>query len=233
MPTFYTEITAGAAANAATFNDPLDELDTALAVAHDADGTLKAGAVDVAAVLAADVVTTAKILDANVTTAKIADANVTAAKLAAAVAGDGLSGGAGSALAVNVDNSTVELSSDALRVKDAGITAAKLAAAVSGGITGGANATAQLLKQWTEAEAYEATSITYSTTYPDVVSTATVKWPDGSAGTFTATTINSTFIAIDAYTLSHVDSGKTVTQAAVTRNTAGQITTKPALTVAP
>lgn len=38
----------------------------------DQDGTLKAGAVDVAAVLASNVVTTAKILDANVTDAKIA-----------------------------------------------------------------------------------------------------------------------------------------------------------------
>ena len=51
-------------------------------VAHDQDGTLKAGAVDNAGVLANDVVTTAKILDANVTTAKIADASVTNAKLA-------------------------------------------------------------------------------------------------------------------------------------------------------
>lgn len=48
----------------------------------DQDGTLKAGAVDNAAVLASDVVTTAKILDSNVTTAKIADANVTPAKWA-------------------------------------------------------------------------------------------------------------------------------------------------------
>jgi hypothetical protein len=47
----------------------------------DLDGTLKAGAVDNAAVLASNVVTTVKILDANVTTAKIADANITYAKL--------------------------------------------------------------------------------------------------------------------------------------------------------
>jgi len=46
----------------------------------DQDGTLKAGAVDVAAVLATDVVETAKIKDLNITTAKIADANVTPAK---------------------------------------------------------------------------------------------------------------------------------------------------------
>jgi hypothetical protein len=53
-------------------------------VSHDQDGTLKAGAVDVAAVLATDVVETAKIKDLNVTTAKIADANVTSGKLAEA-----------------------------------------------------------------------------------------------------------------------------------------------------
>jgi len=52
-----------------------------LSVSLDQDGTLKAGAVDVAAVLASNVVTTAKILDSNVTTAKIADDSVTAAKL--------------------------------------------------------------------------------------------------------------------------------------------------------
>jgi hypothetical protein len=83
-------------------------------------------------------VTTAKIADANVTTAKIADANVTTAKLASSavdenkvatsVAGNGLAGGAGSALSVNVDGSTIEISSDSLRVKDGGISTAKLAA---------------------------------------------------------------------------------------------------------
>lgn len=47
----------------------------------DQDGTLKTGAVDNAAVLASDVVTTAKILDSNVTTAKIATDAVTATKI--------------------------------------------------------------------------------------------------------------------------------------------------------
>lgn len=53
----------------------------AVAVSLDQDGTLKAGAVDNAAALASNVVTTAKILDSNVTTAKIADAAVTSAKV--------------------------------------------------------------------------------------------------------------------------------------------------------
>jgi hypothetical protein len=97
--------------------------------------------------IANDAVTTVKILDANITTAKIANdavtadkivsgavgtselasASVTAAKVATEVAGSGLVGGAGDALAVNVDDSTIEIQSDALRVKDSGITTAKIA----------------------------------------------------------------------------------------------------------
>jgi len=95
-----------------------------------------------------EAVTTAKIRDLNVTTGKIADAAVTAAKIASAVAGSGLSGGAGTALAVNVDDSTIEINADTLRIKDGAITVGKLAAgvAISGptgatGPTGGVGAT--------------------------------------------------------------------------------------------
>lgn len=98
------------------------------------------------------------------------------------------------------------------------------------GVLGGANVTTQTLKMWTEGEAYEATSITRDS--DGVVTTATVAWPDGSAGTFTTTTKNTTWLAVDAYTITHADSGKTVTQAAVTRDSDGLVTTKPALTVA-
>jgi len=58
-------------------NDLID----GILVHADQDGTLKAGAVDVAAVLATDVVETAKIKDLNITTAKIAAASVTAMKI--------------------------------------------------------------------------------------------------------------------------------------------------------
>lgn len=98
------------------------------------------------------------------------------------------------------------------------------------GVFGGSRVTTQTLKMWTEGEAYEATSITRDS--DGVVTTATVAWPDGSAGTFTTTTKNTTWLAVDAFTVTHTDSGKTVTQAAVTRNSAGEVTTKPALTVA-
>lgn len=67
----------------AAWNDLMD----GILVAHDQDGTLKAGAVDAAAVLASDVVTTAKILNSNVTTAKINDGAVTANKLATGATG--------------------------------------------------------------------------------------------------------------------------------------------------
>lgn len=90
--------------------------------------------------------------------------------------------------------------------------------------------TTTMLKEWTEGEAYEATSTTFDS--DGVVTTATVKWPDGSAGTFTTTTKNSTWLAVDAYTISHSDNGVTVTQASVTRNSDGAITSKPALAVA-
>lgn len=75
-------------------------------------------------------VDTLEIVDAAVTTAKLDAESVTSAKIAAAVAGNGLAGGAGSALSVNVDDSTIEIDSDSLRVKDSGITEAKLASGV-------------------------------------------------------------------------------------------------------
>lgn len=95
---------------------------------------------------------------------------------------------------------------------------------------GGASVLAQVLKEWTEAGAYEIASATVDSN--GLITTGTVKWPDGSAGTFTTTTTNSTWIAIDAYTITHTNSGKTVTQTAVTRDTNGNVTAKPALTVA-
>lgn len=95
---------------------------------------------------------------------------------------------------------------------------------------GGADASAAALKAWAEAGAYELTAITWDA--DNVPTTATAKWPDASAGTFTTTTKNTTWMAIDAYTITHTDSSQTVTQAAVTRDSNGNVTTKPALTVA-
>ena len=127
--------------------------------------------------LATDAVTSAKITDASVTTAKIADANVTTAKiaddsvtqgkiasgavgttelansavtetqLAASVAGSGLSGGAGSALSVNVDDATVEFNGGGdIAIKASGVSSAKIAdaAIVEAKIASGAVTTAKI-----------------------------------------------------------------------------------------
>lgn len=85
------------------------------------------------------------------------------------------------------------------------------------------------LIEWTLAECWTGT---FTRNSDNVVTSASVTWPDGSGGTFTATTINSTFNAIDAFTVTHSVSGLTVTQAAVTRNSDGAVTVRPLPTVA-
>ena len=90
----------------------------------------------------------------------------------------------------------------------------------------------ETLKAWSMSGAFELTAVTYYSAAPGVVSTATVKWPDGSAGVYTTTTLNTTHRAVDAYTITHTESGLTVTQTAVTRDLWGNETVKPAITVA-
>lgn len=67
----------------------------------------------------------------------------------------------------------------------------------------------------------------------NVVTTSGVVWPDGTTGVFTATSINSIFKCVDAYTVTYVGgTTKTVTQSAVTRNAAGYVITYPVATIA-
>lgn len=87
------------------------------------------------------------------------------------------------------------------------------------------------LVEWTSGENFEVLTATFDG--DGVLDAATLKWPDGSAGAFTTVTKNNTHHLVDAYTVSHTVTGRVVTQALVTRNTAGQITAKPALTVGP
>ena len=91
-------------------------------------GTANLGDSSVTAVkLGASAVTEAKIASLSVSEAKIKNNAITASKIASTVAGAGLSGGGGSALAVNVDDSSIEINSDSLRVKNLGISATKIA----------------------------------------------------------------------------------------------------------
>ena len=96
-----------------------------------ADGSIDSSAYFAASVvdssaLGSNAVTSSKINSGAVTLAKLASASVDENKLASSVAGNGLAGGAGSALSVSVDDSTIEINADSLRLKDAGITNAKL-----------------------------------------------------------------------------------------------------------
>lgn len=64
---------------------------------------------------------------------------------------------------------------------------------------------------------------------------ATLAWPDGGTGAYTATQVSSAFPgAVDAYTCTYSRAGvnRTYTQPAVTRDANGAVTNKPAMTVA-
>lgn len=78
-------------------------------------------------------------------------------------------------------------------------------------------------------------TITYDTTYPQAISSATGKWPDGTAGTWTATSIDPPTQQVLGYTLTYAPAGgttKTLTQGARTLNSAGATTSAPMPTVA-
>lgn len=64
---------------------------------------------------------TIRVKDLGITLAKMAANSVDENKIKTSVAGDGLAGGGGAALSVNVDNVTIETSGDALQVKNDGI----------------------------------------------------------------------------------------------------------------
>lgn len=70
------------------------------------------------------------IANSAVTTAKINNDAVDKDKINADVAGNGLGQNVSGALEVNVDDSTIEINTDAIRVKDAGITNAKVATGI-------------------------------------------------------------------------------------------------------
>lgn len=84
--------------------------------------------VDAGGTLGYTTVTSAMITDGTIDGADFKDNSVTASKIATSVAGDGLTGGGGSALAVN-PGTGLEISSDTVRIA---------AAAAGDGLTGGA-----------------------------------------------------------------------------------------------
>ena len=123
------------------------------------------------------------------------------------------------------------------------LTGAELIECVQGGVnvkqelTGlktwvNAEATSNIqLLDWAYVQAFAITSATRNT--DDVITTASIVWPDGATGTFTTDTINTTYNAIDAWHATHILDAvtKTVTQTAVTRNSNGAVTAQPVITI--
>lgn len=88
----------------------------------------------------------------------------------------------------------------------------------------------QTLKAWAYSQSFALISATRNSN--DVITTANVKWPDGTSGVFTSTTINSTFNTIDAWSATYLGSTtKTITQSAVTRNLNGAVNVQPEITI--
>lgn len=87
------------------------------------------------------------------------------------------------------------------------------------------------LKAWAYSEAFAVISATRNA--DNVITSANIKWPDGTSGVFTSTTINSTFNTIDAWSATYLGATtKTITQSAVTRNVDGAVTAQPEITIA-
>jgi hypothetical protein len=89
-----------------------------------------------------------------------------------------------------------------------------------------------LLVQWALVQNFALSNTTRNAS--EVITTASVAWPDGATGVFTSTSINATFDTIDAFTVTYVWSGgaDTITQAAVTRDSNGAVIAQPMPTVA-
>lgn len=86
------------------------------------------------------------------------------------------------------------------------------------------------LKAWTVTSAF---SIASAATYDsdNLLVSAAVTWPDGSAGSYTRVVKNGSFPVTDSFRITHADSGLTFTQPTVTRDGSGRVTLSPPIEV--
>jgi hypothetical protein len=91
---------------------------------------------------------------------------------------------------------------------------------------------ASVLAGWALTQAFRLVSATRN--IDGAATTASIVWPDGATGTYTADTLSTDFPgATDAWHATYVVGGttKTVTQPAVTRDVDGNVTAQPAITI--
>lgn len=85
---------------------------------------------------------------------------------------------------------------------------------------------------WFNSQSYTIASV--QMTDAGVITNATIRWPDGSSGYYSVTQIDAAWNAPNAWEYSHAITGKTFTQAAVTRSAInGVVTYVPPIAVAP
>lgn len=85
---------------------------------------------------------------------------------------------------------------------------------------------------WFNSSSFSITNAQVS--YLGVITNATLRWPDGATGTYTVTSIDTSFSAPNSWTYTHSITGKTFTQSAVTRDSAsGVVTGVPTISVTP
>jgi hypothetical protein len=88
----------------------------------------------------------------------------------------------------------------------------------------------QRLIEWAASEAYQPRILQFDT--DGCLVSATVVWPDGSSGSFTRVEKDPTWLTVNAYEVSHIQSGLKVVQPSVLRDVnMGCVTNKPALLV--
>jgi len=88
--------------------------------------------IEVDPTLAAGSISATELGTNAVETVKIKDGAVSKAKLNADIAGSGITGGAGTAISVNVDDASIEINGGNLRLKDGGIQQSKLQSGIIG-----------------------------------------------------------------------------------------------------
>ena len=107
-----------------------DVADDAITAAKIAAATITAAEIATDTIIGGNIapgaITSSELGAASVGTTAIINAAVTADKIAAAVAGDGLTGGAGSALAVSVGSGPLEIVGDVVGIKAASVTSAMI-----------------------------------------------------------------------------------------------------------
>jgi hypothetical protein len=95
----------------------------------------------------------------------------------------------------------------------------------------GATVSNTALMAWALSQSFRVVSATRDAN--EAITSASIVWPDGVLGTFTADVLSAEFPgAIDAWHATYNGStAKTVTQPAVTRNSSGAVTAQPPITI--